>query len=277
MRTSRAFAAISCALLLGGCPSNGDGGDTGPKTPDPPQTTECPVGHPTPLALAAETQEEIQYLDKITACTNFAQTSTYLNNDADVVWTLSTTTGGEPVDQQTAGQRLASFRSVAAEIYPGALLSPNSAVVVEAPPSDLHWSLHPSLSAMWLFHEQVMDTVEEYGQEQLTDLVAGTSLRRRALVTCSFAAYSFVGEDLSGLTDEDPGVQLLAGLGVAGGTTECAKAWRLADEDALRRFDRTPTWGDEVARWADDVEFLRYADDQLTLLQRLGKVLVRLR
>jgi len=262
-------------VALPGCGEDSDGATTG--GPEPTYATPCPVTHPVPLVTAPETEEELEYLDDITACTDAANTTTYLNNDSDVVWTLLTTAGGDPVEQLTQGIKLESFRELALQVYEFELLFPKSAVVVGATPGDVVWRLHPQLSAMWLFHEQAADSVEEYGQEQLTELLAMSSLRRGALATCSFAAYNIVQDDLSGLTGDNPIDQFLAGLGIASEATQCSRAWQLADEDALRRFDQTATWGDDVARWADDTTFLRYADDQLTLLRRLGKALVILR
>ena len=255
-----------------------------PTLPRPTATTGqtvdigCTATFPDRLPVSTNVRAELPYLDQVRACTRRAQDATLLVNNSEVAWTVSSNPGGAAVAQLTDGLELTSFRDAAARVTRFPVLAPKSSVRIDARPAAVEWTLAPGLSAMWLAHEQLAETVREYGQEQLTELLAsGLSLRRRAMVTCSVGAYNVAGEAGTALNGASPARQLLAGLGIAAAGTECAVAWKQADADALRRFRTTATWDNDVAGLARQATFLRAADDQLSILHRLGKALLLLR
>lgn len=283
---------IALAACGGAEPADGSGGPAPEEEPpiasSPLPEEESPVAsspdagcsftHPHGLSLMPETQEEIEYLDEINACTDEDGTSTLIRNNSDAVWTIETSVGGEEVQQLTSTHRLESFREIAGQVYRYSVLSPDSELVVYAPPGEVSWELAPELSAMWMIHDEIVDTVEGYGQDQLSDLLtSGQSPRRKALVTCAVSTYEIANEDLGGLASDQPASQLLTALGVGTAVTDCKRSWQNADDVARQRYSSVPTWGDEIALLADDTRFLNYADDHLSLLQRLGKALVQAR
>jgi hypothetical protein len=286
-------------LLIGGCSGGEEGGGNDEARPvpqsdvdttglvaspeagaedhsPPPPDAGCPTTHRNRLTVEPQTAEELAYLDDISACTDEAGSSTYVRNESDAVWTLATRIGGKSVEQLTHTPALESFRGVAQHTYQYPLLSPDSEVIVAASPTEVEWHLSPGLGAVWLFHDKAIDTVEDYGQGQLLEVLGGQSLRRKALITCANNVHQVSNEDLSGLTSQQPAAQLLAAIGIGTAGTECARAWQAADEDAVRRYRSVPTWEDDIARWADDPGFLRHADDQLTVWRRLGKAMMRI-
>jgi hypothetical protein len=236
---------------------------------------DCTEEYPQPLTVTTDVPKEVPYLKEIVACTDAAKSATWLNNKTDTVWTLETTQGGETVDQLTFTPRLESFRAALETKYQYPVLAPESSVVVHAGPSETSWKLHSGYSAMWLAHDELADRVKKYGQNQLTEMLSRRSLRRMALITCSLAGWEVAGDKAENLAGDDPAQQWLAGLGVASESTQCAQAWREADDDALSRFRRTATWGDDIASLAEDARFLQKADERLTTLNRFAKLVVQ--
>lgn len=277
-RTSRNRLLALCAamaLALQGCGDSG-AGSTAPTrntivatTPTP--ISDCPLSHPQARSIQPESVEETQYLGEITACTDIVSQTLYLHNRSDAVWALYS----DPpvaVDQLTTDARHEVFRAAAGEAHPTAIMAPDSEVVVNAPPEAVHFYIHPSLSTMWWANDGLVDLVEDYGEEQLTDLLAGTSVRRRALISCSLAAFELVQGSEELLSEEDRVDQLLAAFGIGASAATCRADWLKADEAALARWSRTPTWSDEVVRLADDAEYLRQADTFFGWLNRAWKV-----
>lgn len=281
----RIFVGVALLIGVAGCDGDDNGDDSSSVTNFP--TTEfqpiepttatspdqgCTDDYPERLTVGTRVVEEVQYLDDVAACTSPSEDETLLVNGSDAVWTLLG--DGADVSQAADSPELASFRGVVAELYPDAVLAPGAEVVVHAPPSVVEWRLEPGLTAAWIVHQQFTEELREVGREQLTEMLAGPSLRRQALRTCSLTAFEVAGEAGELLDGPDPAEQLLAGLGITADVGECAAAWRQADDDALRRYGTTATWSDDVARWADEAQFVNYADTHLTRLNRLGRALV---
>lgn len=275
LRLIACFAVVVLAASCNGDGSTTDGGGS-PTVPVTQPDSGCTAEYPNRLDVSTDAPEEVEYLDQVAACAAPFQSATYLRNDSEVVWTITTRAGGETVTQLTETPRLLSFRTVAPTVYRYPVLAPGSSVVVEASPSDVIWTLHPGLSAMWLSHDLFADQVAQYGEKQLVEMLAGNSLRRRALVECSLTAYQLAGETGAGLMSSEPMKQLLAGLGIFSGATRCARAWKAADNEVLRRYPRTATWTDDIARLGDDAAFIVRANQRLTRLRNLGKIIISL-
>jgi len=236
------------------------------------RSTACPDAFPEQLAVQTDAGAETPYLDKIVACTRAAQDATVLINRSNAAWTIQAP--GANVAQLTDEVEVRSFLDMASHIYKVPVLAPQSRVRVDAAPADVQWNLAPGLGVMGFLQQQLVTKVKAYGKAQLTEMLTeGASLRRKALVTCGLAAYSFAGDAAQGLGPTDPTDRLLKGLGIASSATTCAFQWREADADALKRFPRTATWEDDVARMSRDTTFLRNADEFLSSLRRGGKYL----
>lgn len=285
----RIFVAVTLLIVVPGCDRDDDDDDDGSSSVTNVPTTEfvpieptttispdqpCTDEYPLRMTVRTSVVEEFQYLDDVAACTSPAAAETLLVNGSDAVWTRF---AGASVSYLVNSPEQFSFRGVVAELYPYAVLAPGAEVVVHAPPSVVEWTLEPGLTAAWIIHQQFTQELREVGQEQLTEMLAGPSLRRQALIRCSLTAFEVAGAAGELLDGPDPAAQLLAGLGITADVGECAAAWRQADEDALRRHRTTATWSDDVARWADNAQFLSFADTQLTRLNRLGKALAAVR
>lgn len=263
---------LAAVVSVAGC----DGTDASVPTQFEPSdsTSPCPVLHPLELDVRALSVEGIEYLGTITACTNRGEDALWLDNHSDAVWTVDATSP-VPVDQLTDSVRHTLFRDSAASIHPTAIMAPDTEVVVHASPADVSWSIHPGLSAMWVTQDGLFDLVQSYGLDQVTELAAASSPRRKALITCSVAAYEVIDGAEDALGETNPMEDLLTILGVGASTTACRSDWLKADDDALRRFGATATWADDVSRLADDASFLSQADTTLEWVHR-GWRLMRL-
>ena len=273
---------VGLALVLVACGGNDTTlpPETYPPPPPPPPSlppslpppSDCPAEHPVALHLSSDTEAEVPYLSSMAACTTASNDQTLIINNNDAVWTVATdvpasVTFGVDTRQQ------ASFRDMASERYPYALLLPESNVVVHAPPEEVRWGLEPGFTSMWLTYETLLDVIEDAAPDQVGDALAGSSLRRRALWTCATAAYDFSTQD--DFHSPDPTRALLARLGVATSGTECARAWMAADDQARQLGRNTATWGSDVAQLADDSRFVSQADDVLSRAARWARAVFR--
>lgn len=187
------------------------------------------------------------------------------------MWTIEATVSAG-VDQLTSSTQLEVFREAAIAAYPYAVLAPMTEVVVHAAPEEVHWYVHPALSSMWLASDGLIEVVASYGEDQLIELAGAASLRRKAVITCSFAAFELV-DGVEEVLENGHGAQnLLTALGVGASATTCRSAWLEADDALTRRFGATPTWGDDVVRLADDAKFLGQVDETLNWVYRAWKV-----
>jgi len=278
---------LACLLFAVTACRDGEGEDTGggaaPATPvadapaaDPPAApvVDCPDGYTTPLEPETDVAEEQEYLDDISACTDDTGSWTWIENRSDAVWLLEAD-GSAPVDQLTETPRLLSFRATVAAVYQYAVLAPESAVQVQHSPNGLAWRLSPSWSTAWLMHEQLADKIREAGEELTADAVRQRSARWAAVAECSLAAWDVAGDAGDGLSGDEPAETVLFGMGVVSGTSQCASAWRQADQVTTARVGaaRVATWERVVVPLADNTQFLQRANGEMTLLNRLGKAL----
>ena len=183
----------------------------------------------------------------------------------DGVFTIFTNDSSATVTHLSGGLPAAAFREAAGHVYrhPEWLLTPGTETLVQANPSDVSWRLHPGLSAMWLAQDIAVSEARALGQALVTDMLAGNSQRRRALIDCSVAAYHAAGVTAQLLDGAAPGRDL---LGVVAGGATCANAWRVADEDLARR----------LTSLSDNLNFVSRLDTQLTRVRSLGRIFFNL-
>jgi hypothetical protein len=228
------------------------------------------------LHVVTDVAEEVEYLDDIIACTDMVQTTTVVTNDSDVVWTFSVTNGA-PVNTLFDSAKATSFKEVAKTVYDYAVLAPGTTMEVEAPPSDVTWELAPGLSSMWVIHDMAVERFKGAAQTAVLDVTLGRSTHRRAVGICALAAYNIAGTTGEGLDPDQPEQTLIGGLGLVSSAGSCASAWVEADRVAAANGELAPTWSDDIARWADDIDVVSRMHVRLSLLQRLGKIAAYIR
>jgi hypothetical protein len=271
----RRMQAGGLCLVLISLSAACNGGD-----PPSPETSlpqdGCTIDYPLRLSVYSDDPDEMAYLDQIAACSDDPEQSTLLVNNSAAAWTISTTYGA-PVTQLDHDLKVTLFRSEIAEIYQGAVLAPGESVIVRAPPIEVEWHIQPGFSAVWLLHDALYETLSNYGQEQIEDLVVNKSLRRQAFLTCGKGLYDILKKDLSGLNSDGPNQSLLSAVGIGENISECSQAWVAADEAAAQKFRTTATWTDDVAGLADNAAFRSTADDMLSFWKRVGLKVFRTR
>jgi hypothetical protein len=245
--------------------------------------TGCFTNYPTRLEVTTRYPDEVQYLDDITVCTTPAEDVTLIANNSDTAWTITTTGGSANVKQLTHTLRLGAFRELAQTVYRYPLLAPHSRVEVAAEPYRVEWLLAPNLSAMWLYHNRLADTVESYFQGWGVNLLSRRTPWGGAIATCAVAAYNQTGPAGELLSSNDTGKKLFAAVGMFNAGTKCGKALQQADDPAARALqqaddpaarasrNRATALTDEAARFFDAVDFIRYADDHLSLWKSVGQ------
>jgi hypothetical protein len=232
---SRGFIAIALvALCLTAC-NNTDGGQPPPPPtttwtlpPPPPPSSptpveratyqvpdaDCPSNYHHGLLIATETPAELQYVDKIVACTTDSGTETYLRNESDAVWTLHDSLDARYFSWSDS-LRIKSFRSIVKSDQ--VLLTPKGVITATVPPSELTWSIDLLHSLDWEAHELFADKLVEYGELALVGGAGRVHPAGKALVQCTLAIHAY-GKTLDALAEEDLTDVVSTGLatGVAG-------------------------------------------------------------
>jgi hypothetical protein len=202
-----------------------------PSLPLPPpaqQTTyqvpdeDCPVDYGTGLLVATDTAAEVDYINKITACTTTDGANLYLKNNSNAVWVLRTT------DKIAGKVRLlqdnrtrTSFRNVFANGRQ--LLVPGGVVTVDLPPSSVAWVLDLPLTIGWVGHSVVVGKIGALGQTALLAALERRSPAGTALATCTLTAVQYA-QSVDRLADKDLSDVVLAGLGAGTATNKCHQA-----------------------------------------------------
>ncbi len=146
----------------------------------------------TPLALQAQSIDEIPYLSKIFACTTQAGDATELINTSDIVWEIDSSPGGRAVRHAPADWKQAIFRSSVPAAY-NAVMEPHSSISVAAPPASTSWYASPALTVLWKSQDTYIRATEDKATEQfkkvLPEVASPSSKRGQAWIVCGLAAY----------------------------------------------------------------------------------------
>jgi hypothetical protein len=199
-----------------------------PSLPPPQKATyqvpdeDCPVDYERGLLVATDTAAEVDYIDKIIACTTTAGATLYLKNNSNAVWELRNTgkVAGTARPWQDNRTRT-SFRNVFAKGRQ--LLIPGGIVTVNLPPSSVAWDINLPLTIGWVAHGVVAGKVGAQGQTALLDALERRSAAGAALATCTLTAAQYA-QSLDGLADKDMSDVVLAGLGAGPATNKCHQA-----------------------------------------------------
>jgi hypothetical protein len=199
-----------------------------PSLPPPQQATyqvpdeDCPVDYGIGLLVATDTAAEVDYIDKIIACTTTAGASLYLKNNSNAIWVLRNTgqVAGTVRPWQDNRTRT-SFRNVFAKGRP--LLIPGGVVTANLPPSSVAWEIDLPLTIGWVAHGVVAGKIGALGQTALLDALERRSAGGAALATCTLTTVQYA-ESVQGLADKDLSDVVLAGLGAGVATNKCHQA-----------------------------------------------------
>lgn len=285
---TRRLAAVVVIFLASGCGGGSGGGggtdttppsspsgsssgpaETGHKVPD----SSCPEGW-TGLTVSTDVEAEVQYLDDITACTDNTASRTYLWNRSGAVWALNSTTSvAAPVEYIDGSDSLqilkaTTFRRSIYGLRQAALMVPNGAVVITAPPTDVRWDLDGDLSASWQGQEVVVDELKGIGEAALVARIKQDSAVRAAMAECALSVAALA----DGVGDlDEPELQdiVLTGLGGVVAGSRCREASihvRLTQNPS-----ETLLLSDELGRLRFNTEVWSAAEKRISNLSALSK------
>jgi hypothetical protein len=178
----------------------------------------CPSDYGVGLTITTDSPAEVDYLDKIVACTSSAGTASYLKNTSTAVWKLRLTRGApETVRWWDEGLKARAFRN----LFPtDVLLVPEAVMTVGLPPDSLAWDIDLPLSISWEGHDLLAAKVASLGDAALIAALKQQSLAGRAIAQCALTVEKYA-ESVQGLTETDMTDVLLRGLGVGIATNKC--------------------------------------------------------
>lgn len=233
----------------------------------PPPDEGCPDAWPVPLSVTTAVQQEVPYVEDMTACTDTAGTSTAIVNESDAVWTVQAPPGSVQVVPDSL--RSQSFSSIVAGHVPP-VLPPSATAYVAASPEHVTWTLAPDLSTGWVIHEIAADRARAESEAAFLAMVtAGTRHpARQAVATCTLA-----GAEVWEQTRDVPSgrVQALAnGLGLGASGLLCRREW---EQWRLATTAAADPPAPAISVLLDDIDNLERVSGRLTMLDRLGKVL----
>ncbi|QNE18927.1 hypothetical protein F1D05_14670 [Kribbella qitaiheensis] len=237
--------------------------------------TDCPGNYGVPLVVTTDTEAEVEYIDKITACTTVSGATTYLENNSDAVWVLRNT-GSVDGDVTPWGDTLTmtSYRGIFAAGRN--FLVPGGVVTVDLPPASLAWDLELPLTVGWVGHSVVAGKIASLGQQALADALKRTGRLSPALVQCTLAVTKYAGT-VDGLADKQLSTIVMEGLGVGIATSKCR-------DETLKVTVREPTTklpialSDDIAKASRVTEYLEGIDKFLNYAKqgsRFSKLAIR--
>jgi len=154
--------------------------------------SKCAGEWTTPLAVAAQSADEVPYLSQISACTTQDQRATELINGSDIVWAVFTKPGGAQVIRSAPTLHQSIFR---ASIPSGhvAVMEPGSTVSIGAAPAATSWYADPVLTSMWRSQSTLVDAGVSRAADAiksiLPEVFAPESDRGKAWIACGLAVY----------------------------------------------------------------------------------------
>jgi len=227
---------------------------------------DCPQGF-VGLLLATTVPAEVEYIDKIVACTDQRGGRTYLRNGSDAVWRLRNT-GQVDGFVQPLNLAGAPFRyTFAAQ---GPLFVPGQAVVVELPPQQVQWDIDLPLSVSWEGYTQVREKFVSLGEAALLQHVKQRTPQGAAVVQCSLTVKA-TADAAGDLEDADFSEVVLNGLGVGVAANKCRQAASLVAVPEAGT-SRPVALSDELQRLTRQTETLQKIESRLTTVARLERV-----
>lgn len=223
-----------------------------------PRASACPLTHPWPLTVFAETPNELAYLSQIDACTDTQRSQLWLRNRSDMVW-IPSVTGGGTVYQIAPG---ASSFSAALQ-YPYAVLVPGDAVIVDASPELVSWKFNVGMSAAWESRDYLWNWALSTG---LQGAFNNRSLRvGSAVATCLLAVRSAVDLNQAKIANGWVGASAYVSsvLSTGVGATKCGQGLR---QVAIDYKVRVPNYLLELT--ASDFTHLKLVDSLMTKMLR---------
>lgn len=155
-----------------------------------------------------------------------------VRNDSDTIWAL-TSPQVRIFDLYVNTVRSELFHASAKTFYRYIFLAPGDEVVIPSDAPDVKYAVQPDLALMWIFHDQLVDKIEDKTYEAIGDVVAGKSSRRAALWACSLALWNAAREydPTVTWTDDAEAIWDYAADRLEDGSA-CADAWAKARNTA---------------------------------------------
>jgi hypothetical protein len=197
----------------------------------------CPVEQPVLLDVAPETDEEAAVVHNLVACTDDAQTTTYLyNDDESTVWIIDRPQ--TPWGAANADLMIELFRITMAEFgVAGLTLEPDQGAIVNASPAEVHLRLDANVQSAWQTMTLVVDELADKAQDRVKELLSKPSRSHKAVVDCLFAGYAAGGQVAQAGESQAPEDVIEASLGVVSGIGQCATSIREAEPERIVTLD----------------------------------------
>lgn len=244
------------------------GGGSSPLSYQVPNT-DCPSDYPYGLLVTTDVPSEVQYLDKVPACTNADSTYTWVRNKSDAVWLINTTTPGSAQRlQDDVTTDLAEAAFMDAVRPPTAILVPGTSRLVNLPPEQVQWEVSLEYSFGWEAQDFTLSRIESAASGG-----AVAALRRRgspagaAVAACALAGYEGV-RGAKGLADADAQQVIIDVLGTSAAGLKC----RTEAQDVSTVHAGSPgVLSEELTHLGSQTELLENVHLRLDNAQRLSK------
>ena len=194
------------------------------------------------VAVVAETDDEVPYLEKIFGCENLTTGVVALRNNSDMVWAFP---GAREADVRLTdwSDKSTAYRRMIGDwewVTPPIMAPGDEVQLVGA--TATRWVIDGWQSVMWAGMNELYSVVEKFSTNALKRANVAKSLTRAALWTCGAALVEYLN-DFSSTPLAITGKQLLGAMGIASSVSDCAKAWKKA---AAANRSWFPSWGDDL-------------------------------
>lgn len=267
-----------------GADGGGGSGDSGGDTPGgsgsgptavtyqvPPES--CPDDYPYGLMVRTDVEAEMEFIEKMPACTNASGSATWVNNGSDVVWEFRTAGPGAATLRRN-GEESDLLESVFLEaMNPShAILVPDASAVVDLPPERVAWEISLPYTFGWAGQDFTVERLESVAQG-----AAVASLRRKgspghaAALACAFAGYEGSQAVADNLQEADARQVMIDALGASAAGAQCRLESRRVR--TVSPAGSAHLLSDDLAHLGTQAELLDTVHVRLDAAQRGSKLL----
>ncbi|SDO73386.1 hypothetical protein SAMN04489867_0444 [Pedococcus dokdonensis] len=272
----------------GGGGAGGTGGDTGDDTgsdtgggsvTNPPRATyqvpdeECPVDYPRGLLIGTEVEAEMEFIEKMPACTNESFSATWVSNGSEVVWEFRTAAPGM-ASRRNNGEVNDLLESAFLEgTNPShAILVPHASAVVDLPPEQVAWEISLPYTFGWAGQDFALTRLESAAQgAAIASLKRRGSPGRAAALACGLAGYEGAQAVSDQLEDADTDQVIVDALGVGAAGAKCRLESR--NVRTVSPSGAPSLLSDDLAQLGRQTEWLDQLHVRLDTAQRGSKLL----
>ena len=143
---------------------------------------------------------------------------------------------GASVSRIDSTPRADSFKSIIANVYRYAILTPETTVHVAASPAETTFHLNSDMSLAWAAHDELADKVKESGEAAYEKAMKSSAGERGAAVaSCTIAVYHAAANYQQTGTPTQT-IQLI--WSSSRDANDCRVAWQKADQEDARLAER---------------------------------------